>query len=196
MVSFALARLQVGIPLQGAPPPDPLDADPLDLVASQSHLLERPSRLLGLERGNSSNCQHLEPLPPANIQDLQVCYTCRLVSHTPTEACFGDLAPAHLLTRLFQVQVGLPEAAGSSGRAEDKEVVDEEPGPQQLQQLKKQHRTQLQERNRQICQLQEDREKLRQTLRKAEKDLRLVSTMLPAVLRLKSAYGKRTWHMW
>lgn len=57
--------------MQGAPPPDPLDADPLDLVASQSHLLERPSRLLGLERGNSSNCQHLEPLPPANIQDLQ-----------------------------------------------------------------------------------------------------------------------------
>lgn len=57
--------------MQGPPPPDPLDADPLDLVASQSHLLERPSRLLGLERGNSSNCQHLEPLPPANIQDLQ-----------------------------------------------------------------------------------------------------------------------------
>lgn len=108
-----------------------------------------------------------------------------------------DLAPANSLTSLFQVQVGLPEAAGSSGRAEDKEkeVVDEEPGPQQLQQLKKQHRTQLQERNRQICQLQEDREKLRQTLRTAEKDLRLVSTMLPAVLHLKSADGKRTWHM-
>ena len=73
------------------------------------------------------------------------------------------------------VQVGLPEAAGSNGKAEDKEkpkVADEEPSAQQLLQLKKQHRLQLQERNRQICHLQEDREKLRRSLRKAESDLR------------------------
>lgn len=90
----------------------------------------------------------------------------------------GCCALADSLTKLFQVQVGLPETAGSSGRAEDKDkAVDEDPSPQQLQQLKKQHRTQLQERNRQICHLQEDREKLRQSLRKAESDLRLVSAM-------------------
>ena len=87
------------------------------------------------------------------------------------------------MTGLFQVQVGLPEAAGSSGKAEDKEkeVVDEEPGPHQLQQLKKQHRTQLQERNRQICQLQEDRDRLRQSLRKAETELRLVPAIFACI---------------
>lgn len=63
------------MPQQGAPPPDPLDADPLELMASQSHLLEQPSHVLRLERGNSSNCQDMDPLPPASIQDLQVCYT-------------------------------------------------------------------------------------------------------------------------
>ena len=84
---------------------------------------------------------------------------------------------------MFQIQVGLPEAAGSNGRPEDKEkekVVDEEPNTQ-LQQLKKQHRMQLQERNRQICHLQEDRETLRHSLRKAESDLRFLS-FLPAPL--------------
>ena len=52
------------------------------------------------------------------------------------------------------------------------QVADEEPIAQQMQQLKKQHRLQLQERNRQICHLQEDREKLRRSLRKTESELR------------------------
>lgn len=140
-------------------PPDPLDADPLDLMASQAHLLDT-THATRLERGNSSNYpQQLEPLPPPSIQELDV---------------------------------GLPETAGSNGKPDDKEksefhasgsqqekekaaersLDNEAQAQQQLQQLKKQHRLQLQERNRQICHLQEDREKLRRSLRKAESDLR------------------------
>lgn len=90
------------------------------------------------------------------------------------------------------MQVGLPETAGSNGKPDDKEkrefqasgsqqekdkaaersMDNDAQAHQQLQQLKKQHRLQLQERNRQICHLQEDREKLRRSLRKAESDLR------------------------
>ena len=76
---------------------------------------------------------------------------------------------------LVSLQSGFQEKAGSNGKVEDKGKVtaaDEEPSPQQLQQLKKHHRLQLQERNRQICHLQEDREKLKRSLRKAESDLR------------------------
>lgn len=124
-------------------PPDPLDADPMALMASQSHLLDGLQKR-GLERGNSSNCQELEELAPPTIQELQV---------------------------------GLPETAGSNGKPDDREkekVADDELNAHQhqLQLLKKQHRLQLQERNRQICHLQEDREKLRKSLRKAESDLR------------------------
>ena len=73
-------------------------------------------------------------------------------------------------------QVGRTETAGSNGRPEtrDKGGEEETVAQQQMQQLKKQHRLQLQERNRQICHLQEDREKLRRSLRKAEDDLRSV----------------------
>lgn len=98
------------------------------------------------------------------------------------------------------MQVGLPETAGSNGKPDDKEKRDfqasgsqqekekaaerstdnEAQAHQQLQQLKKQHRLQLQERNRQICHLQEDREKLRRSLRKAESDLRFASQSAPA----------------
>jgi len=54
-------------------PPDPLDADPLDLMASQAHLLDT-THASRLERGNSSNYpQQLEPLPPPSIQELDVC---------------------------------------------------------------------------------------------------------------------------
>ncbi|KAL0019230.1 hypothetical protein WJX79_000032 [Trebouxia sp. C0005] len=69
-------------------PPDPLDADPLDLMASQAHLLDT-AHATRLERGNSSNYpQQLEPLPPPSIQELDV---------------------------------GLPETAGSNGKPDDKE---------------------------------------------------------------------------
>ena len=40
---------------------------------------------------------------------------------------------------------------------------------------------QLQERNRQICHLQEDRERLRLSLRKVESDLRFVSTVFACI---------------
>ena len=54
-------------------PPDPLDADPLDLMASQAHLLDT-THASRLERGNSSNYpQQLEPLPPPSVQELDVC---------------------------------------------------------------------------------------------------------------------------
>lgn len=87
------------------------------------------------------------------------------------------------------MQVGLPEAAGSSGKVEDivdtplpkkdKPANDASATEQQLQQLKSQfdaakaqHRLQLQERNRQIGRLQEDREKLKGLLKQAEGDVR------------------------
>ena len=88
---------------------------------------------------------------------------------------------------MFYIQVGQPEAAGSNGRPEDKEkekVTEEDPGTEQLQQLKKQHRMQLQERNRQICHLQEDRERLRHSLRKVESDLRFVFTIFACIYEL------------
>ena len=86
-------------------------------------------------------------------------------------------------------QVGLPEAAGSNGKADDiidtsdqrqdKSANDDSAGQDQLNHLKKtfdsaksQHRLQLQERNRQIGHLQEDREKLKRLLKKAEGDVR------------------------
>ena len=54
-------------------PPDPLDADPLDLMASQAHLLDT-THASRLERGNSSKYpQQLEPLPPPSIQEIDVC---------------------------------------------------------------------------------------------------------------------------
>lgn len=56
--------------------PDPLDADPLDLMASQSHLLDS-TQAARLERGNSSNCQQLEIVPPPSMQELDVsCIVC------------------------------------------------------------------------------------------------------------------------
>ena len=55
----------------GLGPPDPLDADPLDLMASQSHLLDT-THAARLERGNSSNCQQLETYPLPSIQELDV----------------------------------------------------------------------------------------------------------------------------
>ncbi len=61
-------------------PPDPLDADPLDLMASQAHLLDT-AHATRLERGNSSNYpQQLEPLPPPSIQELDVCCCLRCLT--------------------------------------------------------------------------------------------------------------------
>lgn len=57
--------------LQAPPPPDPLDADPFALMASQSHLLEG-NQLLQMQRGNSSNVTDMERLPTPNIADLEV----------------------------------------------------------------------------------------------------------------------------
>ncbi len=105
------------------------------------------------------------------------------------------------------MQVGLPETAGSNGKPDDKEkrefqasgsqqekekaaerfMDNEAQAHQQLQQLKKQHRLQLQERNRQICHLQEDREKLRQSLRKAESNLRFAVYSAPTAQVLHDA---------
>ena len=99
---------------------------------------------------------------------------------------------AYALTCIAQMQVGQPEAAGSSGKVEDvvetplskqdkpaKPVNGVSATEQQLQQLKSQfdaakaqHRLQLQERNRQIGRLQEDREKLKGLLKQAEGDVR------------------------
>ena len=118
---------------------------------------------------------------------------------------------AYTLTCIAQMQVGQPEAAGSSGKVEDfvdtplskqdkpaKPVNGVSATEQQLQQLKSQfdaakaqHRLQLQERNRQIGRLQEDREKLKGLLKQAEGDVRSAcnafdsafnSILLPAVL--------------
>lgn len=93
----------------------------------------------------------------------------------------------------------MPEAAGSNGKPDDREkekghdraaqkvekAADNEMNTQQqLQQLKKQHRLQLQERNRQICHLQEDREKLRRSLRQAETDVRYAAFASETVMAL------------
>ena len=79
--------------------PDPLDADPLDLMASQSHLLDT-THAARLERGNSSNCQQLEIFPPPSFQELDVsCIVCaydnweRLTIHVKKQPrCAGWLA--------------------------------------------------------------------------------------------------------
>ena len=108
------------------------------------------------------------------------------------------------------MQVGLPETAGSNGKPDDKEksefhasgsqqekekaaersLDNEAQAQQQLQQLKKQHRLQLQERNRQICHLQEDREKLRRSLRKAESDLRSARCSAPTAQGLQTTVAQ------
>ena len=112
--------------------------------------------------------------------------------------------------RIHCTQVGLPETAGSNGKPDDKEkrelhasgsqqekekaaersLDNEAQAQQQLQQLKKQHRLQLQERNRQICHLQEDREKLRRSLRKAESDLRSAHCSAPTAQVLQTTVAQ------
>lgn len=56
---------------QAHPPPDPLDADPFALMASQSHLLDS-TQLPHMQRGASSSVRDLESLPTPKIGDLEV----------------------------------------------------------------------------------------------------------------------------
>ena len=54
---------------------------------------------MGLERGASSNCQHLDPPPPATVQDLQVYATQCLQTIFVQMHCLSQLAVANTLTK-------------------------------------------------------------------------------------------------
>lgn len=136
-----------------------------------------------MQRGNSSSVRDLQRLPTPNITDLEVGARCAVLLMQQPLPC-----RAACVNMLRLLQVGLPDAAGSSGKAEvhnesqdrkQDKCPNVDPALQQLQQLKNnfdaakaQHRLQLQERNRQIGHLQEDRERARKLLKKAEGDVR------------------------